>query len=218
MIWDGDTPKGNQVRMHCRPDTSDQNICRLISVRDEYNLGASEFVGVAIDIGAHIGSVTVPLLIDNPDLHVVAIEPVPENLEVLRENVRLNEVGDRATVLPIAAGAEGMVPIEHGYRGWHRHVGNLGDGRAEHCENIMSMPFAAIRRTVGGTRIALLKIDCEGCEWEVLADPDIWRAQVIVGEFHTPTQEEGFRRVRELIGGSHRVSFDEWTFRGVALK
>jgi FkbM family methyltransferase len=213
VIWKGDSPKGNEVQMFCRDGTSDENICRLVSTKDEYQLGGRDFSGVAIDIGAHIGSVTVPLLIDNPGLIVVAIEPVPENLEILRRNIRLNGLRERTTVLPVAAGIDGVVPISHGWKGRHRHVGNLGDGEPEHTEQVISMSFDTIRQGIGVETIALLKIDCEGCEWDVLTDPTLWRAEVIVGEFHGNLH--GGWRVSDLLADSHRVETNDWTFVAV---
>jgi FkbM family methyltransferase len=213
VIWKGDSPKGNEVQMFCRDGTSDENICRLVSTKDEYQLGGRDFNGVAIDIGAHIGTVTVPLLIDNPGLIAVAIEPVPENLEILRRNIRLNGLRERTTVLPVAAGIDGVAPISTGWKGRHRHVGNLGDGEPEHTEQVISMSFDTIRQGIGVETIALLKLDCEGCEWDVLADPTIWRAEVIVGEFHGNLR--GGDRVRDLLADSHRVETDDWTFVAV---
>lgn len=215
MIWSGDTPKGNEVLIDCRDGTSDESICRLISTADEYGLGGRDFTGVAIDIGAHIGTVTVPLLIDNQALLVVAIEPVFESLNTLRRNISLNGLQDRATVLPVAAGIEGVVPISHGWKGRHEHIGNLGEGTPRHTDQIVSMSFGSIRRGIGVESIALLKLDCEGCEWEVLADPEIWRAEVIVGEYHG-SRSKGGKRVQELLAGTHRVELgDEWTFTAV---
>jgi FkbM family methyltransferase len=213
VIWQGDTPKGNEVRMHCRDATSDENICRLISTKDEYGLGGRDFEGVAIDVGAHIGSVTVPLLIDNPGLIVVAVEPVFENLMMLRRNISLNRLDDRATVLPVAAGIDGEALIRHGWKGPHRHVGNLGEGTPEHADPMVSMSFGAIRRGIGVETIALLKLDCEGCEWDVLSDPEIWRAEVIVGEFHASLTASTL--VTDHLADTHRVEMNDWTFLAV---
>jgi FkbM family methyltransferase len=213
VIWQGDTPKGNEVRMHCRDATSDENICRLISTKDEYGLGGRDFEGVAIDVGAHIGSVTVPLLIDNPGLIVVAVEPVAENLEMLRKNIRLNRLEDRATVLPVAAGIDGVVSIRSGWKGRHRYVGNFDEGVPEQIDETVCMSFGVIRAGLGVETVALLKLDCEGCEWDVLADPEIWRAEVIVGEFHANLTASAL--VTDRLADTHRVEMSDWTFTAV---
>lgn len=214
MIWKGDTPKGNEFKMECREGTSDENICRLIASLDEYGLGVHTFKGVALDIGAHIGTVTVPLLIDNPDLIVLACEPVFENVMMLRRNISLNGVDKRVTVLPIAVGPDGILPISHGYKGRHRHIGNLGEGDSEHTDDIVSMSLTAIQRGIGKP-LALMKLDCEGCEWDALADPAISQVEMIVGEFHATGRAKGMTRVQDLLGDTHRVFFDDWTFHAV---
>lgn len=201
--------------MDCRDGTSDENICRLVSNKDEYGLGGFDFRGAAIDVGAHIGTVTVPLLLDNPELQVFAVEPVFENVMMLRRNLALNRVDDRATVMPVAAGIDGTVPISHGYKGRHRHIGNIGEGEPEHTDQIASMSFSTIRAGIGAEMVALLKLDCEGCEWDVLDDPDIWRAEMIVGEFHYRRKPDGACRVEDLLADSHRVTFHDWTFQAV---
>lgn len=215
MIWHGQTPKGNDVLMDCRDHTSDQNLCRAVSSGDEYRLAGRDFAGIAIDVGAHIGTVTVPLTIDNPGVTVVAIEPVFENTMMLRRNITLNGLDDRVTVLPIAAGVEGVVPISSGWGGLHKHVGNLGVGNPRHTDQIVSMSFGAIRRGIDVETIALLKLDCEGCEWDVLADEEIWRAEMIVGEYHGPDQAAAAEGLRLLLADTHRVEVEEWTFTAV---
>ncbi len=216
MIWTGTTRGGHDLTIDCRDGTSDRNIANLIISRDEYRLDGLEFRGVAIDIGAHIGCVTIPLLLDNADLHVVAIEPVADNATALRKNLAANRVYRRATVLPVAAGIDGVVPILYGWKGRHAFIGNLDDGsEPKFGEEIVSMSFSEIRKGVGLEMVGLVKLDCEGCEWDVLADPDIWRAEMIVGEFHHQPMSEGHERISDLLGDTHRVEFFDWTFRAV---
>ena len=218
MIWHGTTPKGVKFSMNCREGTSDANICTLIALQDEYHLASFDFDHVAIDVGAHIGAVTVPLLIDNPELRVVAVEPVFENLIMLRKNIEENGVGDRATVLPIACGEDEMVSIRHGWKGRHRHIGNLDTGgKFDHADQVLSMPLSRIRSGIGSRPISLLKLDCEGCEWQVLADPAIAYCERIVGEFHDQSQKKGGEHVQHLLINSHAVSIDGWTFTAVLL-
>jgi FkbM family methyltransferase len=214
VIWKGDTPKGNEFQMECREKTSDENICRLVVTLDEYGLGAHTFKGVALDIGAHIGSVTVPLLIDNPDLVVLACEPVFENVMMLRRNIDLNRVGKRVTVLPVAVGQDGELPISHGYPGRHHHIGNIGEGIPQITDDVVAMSLTSIQRGIGKP-ISLMKLDCEGCEWQVLADKAIRYVEMIVGEFHSDSKIEGAGQIQDLLGDTHRTFFDNWTFQAV---
>jgi len=82
-----ETPRGHLVTMHYRTDSSDWNTLYSALNEDEYGLRSRHLTGSALDIGAHIGAVAVGLAIDNPDLIVVAVEPVPDNARLLRLNV-----------------------------------------------------------------------------------------------------------------------------------
>src|SRR6266550_4558625 len=99
------SPRGNDVTVHYREDTSDLSTIgssfRLWgNLVDEYQLGSlPPLTGLAIDVGAHIGTVTLALLADHPDLRVTAVEPLPDNLDVLRASLAENGWTDRATVI-----------------------------------------------------------------------------------------------------------------------
>jgi FkbM family methyltransferase len=62
--------------------------------------------GLIVEIGANIGSTSVPALKRYGFDALVAIEPLPANVELLRQNLFANGVADRATVLPIGLSAE----------------------------------------------------------------------------------------------------------------
>lgn len=60
-----------------------------------------------VDIGAHYGYYTLLAAHANPAARVIVVEPVEENVAVLRKNLALNEVDDeRAILLHAAASAE----------------------------------------------------------------------------------------------------------------
>jgi FkbM family methyltransferase len=56
-----------------------------------------------VDVGANIGTTTIPAVLSRGFDTAVAIEPEPENVRVLRMNVLLNDLEDRIAVLPVAA-------------------------------------------------------------------------------------------------------------------
>jgi FkbM family methyltransferase len=56
-----------------------------------------------VDVGANIGTTTVPALLSHRFESALAIEPEPENVRLLRLNVLLNDLEARVTVLPVAA-------------------------------------------------------------------------------------------------------------------
>lgn len=207
------TPKGHDVHVWARPETSDGPIIETLLGADEYRLGKMPtLTGWAIDLGAHIGGITLALLADNPELEVIAIEPLAENLEVLARNTA--PWVDRCHVLQAAAGDRPIAysfgitdELPDDYRLANRFV--AGPARALDAEVV-----PALRVTLGGVldqygidELAFLKTDCEGGEWAFLADPEVKRVALIRGEFHDdPTLGQA---MVDLLAPTHDVTL--WT-------
>lgn len=205
--WTG--PGGVTLTLETRPDTNDWNVCQSVIGHDEYGFGPlAPLTGTAVDVGAHIGSASVALLALNPDLRVVAIEPIPENAALLRQN--LAPYGDRAIVLERAAG-EGDQTIAYGYTGddefarIHRFIGNthVPAGTGYTTVTVPGVTLADLVRDYGP--ITLIKMDCEGCEAGFLEDELLEDIPHVVGEIHygpavrpiTPEDRKPKRRARK---------------------
>jgi FkbM family methyltransferase len=193
-----DTPYG---RYAAREDTNDSALVRGI-LDGEYPFERlTGLSGWAIDVGAHIGIVSVALATLNPDLRIVAVEALPENAEVLRENVILNGLRDRVFVEEAAASdedeykAEAVIPITYGwshadnqpdtYMVENRYIGGMvGPNDSSRTAMCNALSLGGIVAKYAMDTVALLKIDCEGCEWFFLRSPALRRVQRIVGEMH----------------------------------
>ncbi len=200
------TPRGRRVTMLVREGTADHNNVYSCLNEDEYKLAELDLgEGLALDIGAHIGGVTIALALDNPQAHVIAVEALSANVEVLRANVENAGVGDRVTVIHGAATRPGKKTAivrwnfddtESGQH--HRFIGNAqlpdrGDGDAETVKawSLADLP----------SDVAFAKIDCELCEYDVFTSPAVKRIAEIRGEFHG-----GFDRIVELLDATHVVT------------
>lgn len=205
------SPGGRLVTLHYREDTSDLSTIGATfrlwgNLVDEYELaGLPPLTGTAIDIGAHIGTVTLALLADHPDLRVIAVEPLPDNIDVIRASLATNGWSDRCTVIKgaIAKGAKARVSYDfdgEGYLRNHRFIGNLSLGSdADH--STVSVPAVRLSSIIEDP-CPLLKVDCEGCEWDLLADPAIARVERIVGEGHP---SDWLARVHKALDATHDV-------------
>ena len=199
------TPGGRLATftVRLRPETTDVNTVHACLVDDEYGLAGLELSGWALDIGAHIGSVAVALALDNPDLRVLAVEPIPVNADLIRENAEINDVADRIVVVDGAADGPGVVSVQitwnwrpgtevgglqlHG----HRFIGNVGFSESDHSlphDEIVCPAYSlgTLLEMTGADRFSFVKIDCEGCEARFLNDPDVYRVDLISGEWHPP--------------------------------
>jgi FkbM family methyltransferase len=59
-----------------------------------------------IDVGANIGTISIPALLNKRTRKVIAFEPHPENIKLLKTNLLLNGVGKQFTVYETAVGAK----------------------------------------------------------------------------------------------------------------
>lgn len=199
-----ETPAGNWIRMEVRDDTSDWNTCNAITkVGDEYHLPAGRD-GWALDVGAHIGAWTVALLADNPGIRCIAIEALPENVALISRNLALNGLVDRAVVIHAGA-ARDREPVEVRYSDdpHHRFIGSQGgSGSVMRVPGITLEDVLALVEAGGGDRVALAKIDCEGCEYPFLTSIGIGQVRRIEGEVHF-----GSEQLRAILAGTHDVEF-----------
>src|SRR5881396_102281 len=107
MIGEWVTPRGAPVSMEFRDGTNDWNTLSIIFTNDEYGLRDLRLDGIALDVGAYLGGVAIALALDNPGLRVIAIEPVPDNGDLIERNITRNSVQDRVTLIRGAVGRGG---------------------------------------------------------------------------------------------------------------
>jgi len=200
------TPRGRPVTMWVRDGTNDWNTLASCLNEDEYGLRDLHLDGEALDIGAYTGGVTVALAVDNPNLHVTAIEPVPGNVDLLFRNLEANDLSERVTVYQAAAGDGSEVNVRYGYSGselacHHAFVGNMSLLEEPGPDNPHTLVTLRSMRIPPGP-FSFVKIDCEGCEWDV----DLLAVPHIRGEWHPVrghTQDDFLRR----LDGTHEVAF-----------
>ena len=212
------TPNGNAASFLCRSDTVDHIAVDALVNHDEYGFKGRHFTGWALDVGSHVGSAAVLLALDNPDLQVVAIEAVPENAELVVMNVAKNGVSDRVHVVPEAASKHDKTEyITYDYTNPipgtaaeyvrdNRFIGGLWRQHADHGGKKVKVKAVSLKRILadfGIDEIAILKIDCEGCEWAFLSNPAANAHVVeIVGEWHDLQPPA----IKSLLEATHDVS------------
>lgn len=213
------SPGGHQAQVAIRDDTTDLAVAHSTfarwdgEVEDEYRLrDLPRLSGTALDIGAHIGTVSLALLADHPELSVIAVEPVPENAAVIRDAAERNGWTERVTVIEAAVG--GRV-IRYGdestdFARSNRYIGNLKASKGRR-RKVASMTLADLVQMAGGS-VPFLKTDCEGGEWAMLAEPAISKVQRIAGEWHGEPGEAG---IVALLSPTHDVTTKQGVMGGL---
>ena len=216
LTGDWTTPGGHPVRFFYRDGTNDWNtLSSTMAPHDEYHLPRG-LAGAALDVGAYLGSVAVGLALDNPGLRVFAIEPVPDNIALIRRNLDANGVADRVHLIEGAVGDGSTVEVWYRYRGTsaiehHAFVGNSSlaydhGGEHEHETAVYtSLSLDSLVDRFG--RFDWVKIDCEGGEFAFLDSPAVADLAYIIGEWHSV---RGHTRadLRALLDATHDLRFD----------
>jgi FkbM family methyltransferase len=175
-----------------RPATSDPLAIYQVLVRSrgkaEYSLPSRLQPGVILDIGSNIGSSILFFHEQFPNAQIYGFEPHPDTFRVLEKNVAgISSVKIFNYGLG-AADAQLSVPFDNA--DFSRFMGN---GEGAEWSGPLSPTACQIKhagvavQSLGLTNVDLIKIDCEGAEYDVLTSlpPDLLhRCKWIVGEMH----------------------------------
>ena len=212
------TPGGVEVTIFTREGTNDWNTLYSCIAEDEYKIGDLQVDAgnsTAVDIGAHAGGCSLAML--SRGFKVIAVEPLPENAELIMKNVEangwknnftlhhkaINEVSGKEVVLRY--GNENTESGSH-----HRFIGNTIDS-SEWQKDLWTEGREIKVSTISlddalnaVENVDILKIDCEGAEWSAFkgASPEtLNKINSIVAELHAlPTTKKMYKEFNTLIG------------------
>jgi FkbM family methyltransferase len=157
-------------------------VCKMVTIeiKQDYDLDDLDLKAgdVVVDIGAHKGVVSCYLAKRYPGIKIYAYEPLDDNFDALCENAMLN--GADMEAYNLAVTGDGRDVTLH-YSNGNTGGANIYGGGYEPEKQVKSVRFADVLGRF--ERIALLKIDCEGAEFEL--DPNMLdNVNAIRGEFH----------------------------------
>jgi FkbM family methyltransferase len=176
--------RGSAVRIVLRHHSPDVMVLDEVFAQDEYGFPPAVAAALrlaqgplrVVDLGANIGLFGAYILRRHPDARILAVEADPENAEVHAAVMAANPAADWSLLQGVAGVRDGHARFKPG-------------------------DFATSRLAAPGERAAvatvfdvfphlgvadLLKIDIEGGEWEILADPRFREvaARAVVLEYH----------------------------------
>jgi FkbM family methyltransferase len=171
-------------RISCRADEILQIIETYIS--GDYDIPAIKFreVRTILDVGANIGVSTIWFSQRCPMARIFCVEPSSETGARLLRNIHRNALGNRVTVLPIAVGT-GSHPVYLVF-GENSGLSHTDAQPQDGSEMVWSTDLSTVLELVGG-HVDIMKIDCEGAEYEIILGADtqaLSQIDNIVGEYH----------------------------------
>jgi FkbM family methyltransferase len=171
---------------------------------DVYQLAALPPLGSApliFDVGANIGVASL-VLAQIPGATVVAFEPVPANVERLRENLARNAVDNVEVIDRAVAAQDGTARFQ--VMADENVGGQLWEG-PDGATGLVTVPTVSLRTALApyaGREVALMKIDCEGGEYAIVEqlDPDLaTRIRALTFEVHDRDAARNVRTISERL-------------------
>jgi FkbM family methyltransferase len=151
---------------------------------------------VVLDIGANIGDSSIYFALHGAS-KVIGIEPFPDNYEMARKNIELNNFSDKISVLIAGCSAKaGYINIYDGFKSGiasHTYDENYKPGT-----NVPSLTLENILKEYNIQKgESILKMDCEGCEYDTIlsaSDALLRRFSHMLIEYH-----DGYKDLKERL-------------------
>lgn len=159
-----------------------------------------------VDIGACIGDTAIYFAL-NGARHVYSFEPYPYSFKIADKNIRLNGLSDKITMVNEGCGSRNrFISVDNGFQSDElSSMKDFGKG-----QRIKVVTLERIVRRYG-IEDALLKVDCEGSEYDILlnARKDVLRKfSRIMVEYHY-----GYRNLKQKLENSgFKVSVEPPTY------
>lgn len=184
------TLRQDGLTLRVRRQTCDEDFVRLVIAEREYLQHGVTIrpTDTVVDIGGNIGCFAVLAARMAKDGRVVTVEPDPENLTLLHTNVRNNRLKNVTIIEGAVAGRTGSLTLHTSTHGGGFHT--VRPERLPYTAPVRHVPCLSLRdlfRTNAISQCHLLKIDCEGAEWDILHHADaeaLGRIQTIAMEYH----------------------------------
>lgn len=178
--------------------------------RSEYNFSEIDFKpgDCVIDIGANVDIISIFLAKKYPFLKIYAYEPMKRNYENFIKNISLNNIHPETIIVENKAVTkdERIISMQFNpYNTGGSHVCDIiaAPNNLTNIEtNISSISLDNIFNKYNIKNCKLLKIDCEGAEYEILYNTSIRNLHKIShlrGEFHEKKSIDSLSRADNLL-------------------
>ncbi len=168
--WTRKTVSVDGCRFHVRRLTCDEDFIQNILVDREYTPPGYEVRDddIVIDIGGNIGVFAVHAARQTPRGRVYAFEPSGENYELLRQNISLNKFENISAFHAAVVGTPGPVKLYLNHQGGFHSIQSDRRSDSSKYELVEGVKLQEIFDRHEIAHCDLLKIDCEGAEYEIL--------------------------------------------------
>ncbi|MBL8015161.1 MAG: FkbM family methyltransferase [Candidatus Doudnabacteria bacterium] len=170
---------------------------------------------LVLDFGAQAGDFSVYTAY-NKGCTVVCFEPEPENLEILKQNVAINSLGSKVTIVPKAVMSDNadktFYASPHDNKGVHSFYYEGPKPITVQCTTPLE-----ILESLNGRQVNLLKIDIEGGEHDIIKQefkPFFDQVHAVVMEYHCQPHMKEAHTLEELKQTLAALGFTDTTTSG----
>lgn len=187
---------GEVVRLQDAPGSAGAAEILAEFARGMYGLARVPFArgDVAVDVGAHIGGVSVVLAKLHPEIRIIAYEPSASNYAMLCANLQANGIGNVTPVRQAVMGERGALTLTWSLQYSAGSTVSLPDAaRLQReaagwsTEIVPCVTLDDVFTDHGIGRCSWLKLDCETAEWGIAATTGVLeRIDRMALELHLP--------------------------------
>jgi FkbM family methyltransferase len=159
---------------------------------------APDFVRGILDLGANTGLASRWFLRRWPSAHVIAVEPDPGNIGMLRRNLAsAGQPSQPHQIIQAFAGGKARDAVLQTRGEGYANEGILSDAAPRHGQSVLPVFTPSKLLDLSTLPIDLVKIDIEGTEKEVLEGDLAWldKVSVVVLELHDPLDEHWLHKI-----------------------
>jgi FkbM family methyltransferase len=171
----------NQLKITLRANTSDRLIFNDIFLRNEYDLTLVKKDGIIIDVGSHIGLAAI--YFSKKTNNIECFEPSKENFKLLKKNIEQNKLKIKLNNLAVS-NKNGQIDL---YSGNSFDTISTSSKTGDHYK-VNTIDAKQITKKY--EEIDLLKIDCEGEEFNIIPRLELNKINNIVMEYHLKNRKK----------------------------
>jgi FkbM family methyltransferase len=208
----------NGISFHCRSGTTDINEAIVILSGTEYPekiiKGLKNPKPIIVDAGAHLGFFSLFVKKLKPYSRIIAIEPLPENLRLLKVNLKLNSIRDVVIVKKALLDNDKRLKLYlPNYVDYDAASTLTYKNTPVKIYSIQSISLSKLIKLYNLEKIDLLKMDIEGAEFQIIInDIKLLKKKILylIFEYHENIksynkstvkkilQDNGFKKVHEF--------------------
>ncbi len=171
-----------------------------------YGLPLNTKTPFIIDAGAHVGLTCLYFMSRYPESTIIALEPLPQNQQLLKQNLWANHLDEGVTLIPKALDrkvGERLFYFDATADQWYSTAGfTNGAWDKTQTSNSLMAQTTTLDEIIGDKTVDLLKLDIEGAELDVLQSGQHLLPQInnLIIEVHNSNHNP---RLLHFLSASH---------------